>query len=426
VEPPEVCDPPGSAQDCNTTSGYAGTETCNADCTEWETCTSTQSCGDGQQNGNEQCDGSNLNEKTCQDFGFFDGNLFCLGNCSGFDLNQCSNCGDDFCDTEQGENPDTCQTDCFSSDVNLNGIYALGVEKPQYFGGLSASPFVDGFSVRSEWKTLEPTEGNYAWETIDQLVDAATGLNKKVMLRVLPGSHSPEWVFSSGIQYFQYVEDNNENPNYGLTMRMPIPWDSIYLSNWNSFVQALGQRYSDSPAVRIVAVTGPSEAGEMYLAQDRNQEIWTEFAYTNEKLLDAWKETADSFDAAFPNQKLAIAISRPVAFDAQAPVVVVDGLLNYGFQTMGQRFGPQGNWLSAKTTEANAYYVRVKSWGLQTPVGFQMLSASSAPRFGGTLLEGIQAGLDAHARYLEIYPTDILNPGLQNDLNYAHEQLNSE
>lgn len=45
-------------------------------------------------------------------------------------------------------------------------------------------------------------------------------------------------------------------------------------------------------------------------------------------------------------------------------------------------------------------------------------------RLGGSLRDSIQRGLDAGAKYLEIYLADILNSALQEDIKYAHEELN--
>lgn len=43
---------------------------------------------------------------------------------------------------------------------------------------------------------------------------------------------------------------------------------------------------------------------------------------------------------------------------------------------------------------------------------------------GGSLRDSIKRGLDAWAKYLEIYLQDILNPDLEGDIKYAHDELN--
>jgi len=39
-------------------------------------------CGDGEINSQEECDGNNLNNQTCQSLGFDFGNLSCTNNCT--------------------------------------------------------------------------------------------------------------------------------------------------------------------------------------------------------------------------------------------------------------------------------------------------------------------------------------------------------
>lgn len=56
VESPEVCDE--NYQSCEI-DGYEGIQWCNANCYEWDDCTTDLSCGDGIINGDEECDDDN-------------------------------------------------------------------------------------------------------------------------------------------------------------------------------------------------------------------------------------------------------------------------------------------------------------------------------------------------------------------------------
>ncbi|MFA5888048.1 MAG: MopE-related protein, partial [Candidatus Nanoarchaeia archaeon] len=57
VEASEICD--GNSQNCTTSKGYAGTQSCKSGCFVWNTCISAENCGDGILNGPEQCDDGN-------------------------------------------------------------------------------------------------------------------------------------------------------------------------------------------------------------------------------------------------------------------------------------------------------------------------------------------------------------------------------
>ncbi|HSW60108.1 MAG TPA: hypothetical protein VLJ60_04880, partial [bacterium] len=81
-----------------------GTLECAQNCLEFDTsgCGASVFCGDNKIDGTDVCDGSDLGGKECVDFGFEDGNLKCMSNCSGFDTSECGksmNCGNDKIDT---------------------------------------------------------------------------------------------------------------------------------------------------------------------------------------------------------------------------------------------------------------------------------------------------------------------------------------
>jgi hypothetical protein len=235
------------------------------------------------------------------------------------------------------------------------------------------------------------------------------------MIRVWGGKYTPDWVYEEGAGSHAFVED-------GITLRMPLPWDSVYLGNWRKFIMKLGKKYSGKPVVAMIHVTGPCEDGEMYLADKDNREAWLEMGYSEEKLIGAWITTIDAFALAFSNTTLAVDISRPVSFDDS--LNVVEDVLSYAYSRLGRRLRVQGNWLAAKTSEDFLLFQIVANYASLTNIGFQMLCSSlDVERFGGTLREGIDKGLKTGASYLEIYGGDIKNPGSREDINYANYNL---
>jgi hypothetical protein len=62
--------------------------------------TSNEDCGDNIAAGSEVCDGEDLQGQTCTSQGFSGGVLACNGSCSGFDVSGCTNivCSVDYCD----------------------------------------------------------------------------------------------------------------------------------------------------------------------------------------------------------------------------------------------------------------------------------------------------------------------------------------
>ncbi len=74
-------------------------------------------CGNNLREGDELCDGTDLDGESCQTQGFDAGTLVCAGDCSGFDTSSCRTvvCGDTICDSVAGE-------DCITCDLDCNGV----------------------------------------------------------------------------------------------------------------------------------------------------------------------------------------------------------------------------------------------------------------------------------------------------------------
>lgn len=101
--------------DCAQFGFVAGELSCNDICQlEFDACENYQ-CGDGEIERKEVCDGENLDAQTCQTLGFDNGELGCAADCFAFDTGGCGVCGDgvvDLAETcEDGELGDaTCIT----------------------------------------------------------------------------------------------------------------------------------------------------------------------------------------------------------------------------------------------------------------------------------------------------------------------------
>jgi len=102
VEGNEICDLANlNGNDClSIGQGFiGGTLGCNADCISWDTslCVSA-TCGDDTAEGNEVCDGVDLDSNDCTTIGqgFIGGTLGCNGTCDGWDVAACTSptCGD--------------------------------------------------------------------------------------------------------------------------------------------------------------------------------------------------------------------------------------------------------------------------------------------------------------------------------------------
>ena len=296
----------------------------------------------------------------------------------------------------------------------IGGVYSLG----NFFTkDILSNTSVTGLSLRIGWNQIQTQKGVYDWSFLDSNIRKASTYGKKVMIRVFAGKCTPQWVYGEGAVPYTFVDTDGVT-----TLTMPLPWDSVYLQNWRNFIITLGKRYARKPQVVLIHVTGPCEDGEMYLPESDNQERWLQLGYSEQKLTGAWMTTIDAYALAFPNTSLAINISRPVSFGNS--MGVVQDVLSYAYSRLGQFLRVQGNWLSAKTSPDFTLFQIVINYANYTNVGFQMLCpASDVERFGGTLRQGIDNGLNAGASYLEIYGSDIRNPTYKDDIIYADYNL---
>lgn len=284
----------------------------------------------------------------------------------------------------------------------IGGLYVLGAEKwaaAKIKSMIQSDNGIGGISIRYGWIEIESANGAYKWVKLDAAVAAAESVGGKIMLRVIPGVHTPPWVYVSGAKSVQVVENNQYADGYGKKIKAPVPWDGIYLSLWLRFVRAIGKRYNGR--VQIVAVTGPAAGGEMHLVDQGDQTTWQAAGYTEQKLSEAWMDTINMFRSAFPKSHKSMALSNPVAFGS--PALLLNSMQAYCRMS---QIGVQGNWLSAKTRRGFVPYDLC--WDHQYPVGFQMLCASSQERFGGTLKTAMaRAQACPTITFLELYPADV-------------------
>ena len=119
-------------------------------------------------------------------------------------------------------------------------------------------PMLDHIYLRLAWSFLEPEEGNFKWELLDDVIDRWTAHGKKVSFRItcketnknLPFA-TPKWVFDAGAK-FTWVKDCVE-PEYG---------DSIFLEKLENFHRAFAEHYDSRDDVIYVDIGSYGDWGE--------------------------------------------------------------------------------------------------------------------------------------------------------------------
>ena len=127
--------------------------------------------------------------------------------------------------------------------------------------------------LRFDWARVEPEEGQYHWELIDEALAAGKSKGSAIAIRVMTAnahSHgyysSPKWLFDLGCKGFEYASGGND-PTSGGT---PIPRiepdyaDPIYLAKHGAFMTALGKRYDGNPQLEFLDIGSYGIWGEWH------------------------------------------------------------------------------------------------------------------------------------------------------------------
>jgi hypothetical protein len=277
------------------------------------------------------------------------------------------------------------------------------------FNTFLALSTVDGIAIRTSWQSLEPTKGSFDWSAIDAAVSAATTYGKKITLHVLASAYAspPSWVYTDGAQSYTYATPT------GTTKTDPVPWDSIFLARWETFVSALASHLTASGGLaRIQYVSVAVPVPEMSLVGCTNGLLGGTLAYSRANYLDAWRRTVLATQTAFPSvaKLLPVPVSMICRPDNDGPRFYHD-LFEYVLSLGATGFSHYATDLNAL---GSARMNGIVADSNRAAVGLQFIwSATDDPsnRMQGTLRDAICSGLKTYrSQYFEVYKADLQNP----------------
>ncbi len=268
---------------------------------------------------------------------------------------------------------------------------------------------VDGISLQVGWSELEIEDGVHRWHRIDQALKAAAAAHKRVSLALLPLPRAPQWLERAGAKMY------DASTQRGVSGRVPVPWDEVYLAKFSEFLPVLAQHLRDAGLADVVVGIGvAAPVPEMSLFPCRKGSLVPGIAYDRAAYLAAWKRMVDLYQSVFPRiRKLVSAPVGVICFPDRDEAFYRE-VIGYALTRHGRSFWLFAADLNSQGSQRLSPYTdlfRRASLAYQT-----IWSATDDPqnrmegRYPGNLKQAVCKALADGARHIELYAVDVLNP----------------
>jgi hypothetical protein len=279
------------------------------------------------------------------------------------------------------------------TEYEVTGVWAI--RQGQQFSDSVYGLDIAGYTIRLHWKDIEPQRGQYNWSLFDSVVAKAKAGGKLVRPWVMFGVGVPSWV---GAQTFTGSADS---PCDSAGATIPVPWDPNLRREQLAFIRTFAERYRNDPTVAFFPIAGPSSRwAELCLPNNTTQLP----GYSNQVILDVWKEIIDTWMSVRGNQRLSFSASAAPSFYPQLGTDIA----NYGISKLGRLFSPQWNFLDTKY--ANAARSLGTQWAPKTTIGWQMWGAAAWCPDGRCAVDyegSLRLAKDNGATFIEVYDDDL-------------------
>jgi hypothetical protein len=173
-----------------------------------------------------------------------------------------------------------------------------------------------GVVARESWEELEPTQGTFKFSTYLGSVASLAKANGFYFEIEIPTGQAangkafwPSWLTGLGMQTVTL-----HNPD-GSGVTVPLPWDPVFLSQWQALINAIGAQYDGNVYLRVVQMTGPGRQGELFFAENGNDaaNLAAQYGPTWPWLWQYAAETiATYYNTAFPTTPITYSTGRPL------------------------------------------------------------------------------------------------------------------
>ncbi len=128
--------------------------------------------------------------------------------------------------------------------------------------------------IRYSWSKLEPEEGVYQWDVIDNDIKAWKEAGKQFAFGVMCASThssnfwvSPKWVFDAGAKYdtFELKDPKLSTTGTPGPKLVPVFDDPVFMKKMGNFIKALAARYDGNPDIVFVDIRSYGNWGEGHM-----------------------------------------------------------------------------------------------------------------------------------------------------------------
>jgi len=134
---------------------------------------------------------------------------------------------------------------------------------------LTEFPGMDHLYMRLAWAYLEPQEGQFNWDVIDEYIEKWTakglGISFRISCRetrcdrIEQQFATPKWVMEAGAKGGYYLKGEKTGPEGPWE---PVFDDSVFLEKLDNFLKAFGARYDGKPCLQYVDIGSVGDWGE--------------------------------------------------------------------------------------------------------------------------------------------------------------------
>ena len=196
-----------------------------------------------------------------------------------------------------------------SSVALSSGIFNCGAF-PRTGQYSKTDPLVAGCEKLFEWREIEPEEGKYNFELIDQEIEPWIKAGKKVAIRIMSACNeknaAPMWIFEQA--EVQMVDSSKYSSS---NIIFPMFWNDTFVKKYEAMIKALARRYDGKPGIEFVQVGGVGRWEETYVHTENDQmsKRWQELGYMHRAYIAHVKRMVDIFKRNFKKTPIVLSIS---------------------------------------------------------------------------------------------------------------------